>query len=60
VSELAAVPSTIDVGTRLPAEHFALVSAHSQPSILLNLPQPLRQNKTAGLVTWGRSAADGN
>jgi len=54
VSEVAAFPSQAHAETWLPADHFALVNARLQPSILSNLPQPLRQNKTAGLVTRGR------
>jgi hypothetical protein len=59
VSELAAALA-IDAETSLPAEHFALVSAPLQPSILSNLPQPLRHNKTVGLVAWEGAAADGD
>jgi hypothetical protein len=40
---------------------ISLSAAQSlRPSILPNLPEPLRQNKTVGLVTWERSVADGN
>ncbi|WP_156747870.1 hypothetical protein [Mycobacterium sp. 1465703.0] len=60
MSELAAVTSVIDAGTLLLAEHFALASTPSRPSILLNLPEPLRQNKTVGLVAWEGAGADGN
>ncbi|WP_156748926.1 MULTISPECIES: hypothetical protein [unclassified Mycobacterium] len=60
MSEVAAVTSKVDAGNWLPAEHFALVSGRLRPSILLNLPQPLRQNKTAGLVAWKGPDADGN
>jgi hypothetical protein len=60
VSEVAAVTSQAHAETWLPADHFALACAPSQPSIRLNLPQSLRQNKTAGLVTLRRSDADGN
>lgn len=59
MSDLAAA-SAIDAGTLLPAEHFDLVSVRSQPSILLNLPQPLRDNKTIGLVAWEGAAANGD
>ncbi|WP_156656206.1 hypothetical protein [Mycobacterium sp. 852002-51971_SCH5477799-a] len=59
MSDLAAA-SAIDAGTRLPAEHFALVSVRLQPSIPLNLPQPLRDNKTVGLVAWKGAAAGGD
>ncbi|BBY40978.1 hypothetical protein MMAN_51120 [Mycobacterium mantenii] len=60
MSKLAAVTSHTATGKWLPAEHFALVSAPSQLSILPNLPHPLRDNKTVGLVAWEGAAADGD
>jgi len=60
VSEVAAVTSRVDAGKWLPAEHFAASRVSLQPSILPNLPQPLRKNKTAGLVTREGSEADGD
>jgi hypothetical protein len=42
-----------EAGIPLPTEHFA-VGTES------NLPQPVRNNKTVGLVTWEGADADGN
>ncbi|WP_224097165.1 hypothetical protein [Mycobacterium avium] len=50
MSEVAAIGAE----NQLPAGHFAVAGTNSQPSILLNLPQPLPKNKTDGLVTRGR------
>ena len=60
MGELAAVTSKVEAGMWLPAEHFVLSSANLQPSILLNLPQPARNNKTVGLVVWEGAGTDGN
>ncbi|WP_156660710.1 hypothetical protein [Mycobacterium sp. 852002-10029_SCH5224772] len=60
MSEAAAVTSKVDAGNWLPSEHFAVVSAPLHLSILSNLPQPLRQNKTAGLVAWEGADVHGN
>jgi hypothetical protein len=60
VSEVGAFTLLVDAQTSLPADHFAFVAAPSRPSIWMNLPQPLRQNKTAGLVTGEGADADGN
>ncbi|WP_120312591.1 hypothetical protein [Mycobacterium mantenii] len=60
MSGFAAVTSQTTAGKWLPAEHFALVSAPSQLSILPNLPHPLRHNKTVSLVASEGAAADGD
>jgi hypothetical protein len=56
---VAAVTPKIDAGMWLPAEHFAVRTIYSAPSIHPNLPQPLRKNKTAGLVTLEGRETDG-
>jgi hypothetical protein len=43
----------------LPAGHFAVGSTRLRPVVQVNLPQPLRKNKTAGLVTLEGREADG-
>ena len=48
---VVAVTPEINAGMWLPAEHFAVGGIHSAPSVQPNLPQSLRENKTAGLVT---------
>lgn len=60
MSEAAVVTSKVDAGNWLPSEHFALVSVPLHLSMLPNLPQPLRHNKTVGLVAWEGAGADGN
>jgi hypothetical protein len=42
-----------EAGMRLPTEHFGV---GAEP----NLPQPMRNNKTVGLVAWEGVGADGN
>jgi hypothetical protein len=56
---VAAVTPKIDAGMWLPAEHFAVRTIYSAPSIQPNLQQSLRQNKTAGLGTLEGREADG-
>jgi hypothetical protein len=56
---VAAVTPEIDAGMWLPAGHFAFGSTRLGPVVQVNLPQPLRKNKTTGLVTLEGSEADG-
>jgi hypothetical protein len=56
---VAAVTAEMNAGMWLPAEHFAVRTIYSAPSIHPNLQQSLRQNKTAGLVTLEGLEADG-
>jgi hypothetical protein len=56
---VVAVTPEISAGMWLPAEYFAFADMHSEPLVQLNLPQSLRQNKTAGLVTLEGLEADG-
>ena len=56
---VAAVTAEINVGMWLPAEHFTVGSTRLRPVMQLNLPQPLRKNKTIGLVTLQGSETDG-
>jgi hypothetical protein len=44
----------------LPADRFAVGSRHSEYLVQPNLPQPLRENKTTGLVTLEGPEADGS
>jgi hypothetical protein len=55
----AAVTPEVDAGMWLPAEHFAVRTTHSEPLVRPNLQQPLRKNKTTGLVTLEGPEADG-
>jgi hypothetical protein len=55
---VAAVTADINVGIWLLAEHFTVGSTRSRSTVQLNLPQPLRKNKTNGLVTLEGSGAD--
>jgi hypothetical protein len=48
---LVAVAPRKSAGMWLPAEHFAVGSTLSGPSVQPNLPQPVPKNKTIGLVT---------
>jgi hypothetical protein len=59
VRMVAAVMPEIIAGMWLPAEHFAFGEIHSEPLVQVNLPQSLRENKTAGLVTLEGTEADG-
>lgn len=45
---------------RLTARHFVVGSIHPGSSVEPNLPQPVRNNKTVGLVAWEGAGADGN
>jgi hypothetical protein len=56
---VVAVTPEISAGMWLPAEYFAFADMHSVPLVQLNLPQSLRQNKTAGLITLEGSETDG-
>jgi hypothetical protein len=56
---VAAVTPEINAGMSLPAEHFAFAGMHSEPLVRPNLPPPLQQNKTTGLVTLEGPEADG-
>jgi hypothetical protein len=56
---VAAVTRERNTGIWLPAGHFAVGSTRLRPVVQLNLPQPLRKNKTTGLVTLEGSEADG-
>jgi hypothetical protein len=56
---VAAVTPKIDAGIWLPAEHFAVRTIYTAPSIHPNLRQSLGQNKTVGLVTLEGLEADG-
>jgi hypothetical protein len=56
---VAAVTAEMNAGIWLPAEHFAVRTIYSAPSIRPNLQQSLRQNKTAGLGTLEGSGTDG-
>ena len=56
---VAAVTPEIVAGMWLPAEHFAVHTAHAEPLVRPNLQQPLQQNKTTGLVTLEGPEADG-
>jgi len=56
---VVAVTPEMDAGMWLPAEHFAFGEIHSEPLVQVNLPQSLRENKTAGLVTLEGTEADG-
>jgi hypothetical protein len=60
VRKVAAVTPEIDAGTWLPAEHFALRGTSLWPPVHPNLPQPVRKNKTVGLVAREGADADGN
>jgi hypothetical protein len=53
VTLVAAVPPANDVGMRLLSGHFDI-------GVQPNLPEPLRMNKTIGLVTREGSEADGD
>jgi hypothetical protein len=55
---VAAVTSEKRVGMWLPAEHFTAGGTRLRPVVQPNLPQPLRKNKTNGLVTPKGSGAD--
>ncbi|UXA06058.1 hypothetical protein KXD96_24815 [Mycobacterium sp. SMC-2] len=50
----------IDAEFRPFARHFVGGSIHSGPLVEPNLPQPVRNNKTVGLVAWEGAAADGD
>jgi hypothetical protein len=56
---LVAVTPEISAGMWLPAGHFALGSTGLRPVMQVNLPQPVRTNKTIGLVTLKAHEADG-
>jgi hypothetical protein len=56
---VAAVTPQMDAGMCLPAEHFAIGAPHSHPLVEQNLQQPVRKNKTIGLVMLKGSEADG-
>jgi hypothetical protein len=56
---VAAVTAEIRVGMWLPAEHFTVGGTRLRPVVQPNLPQPLRKNKTTGLVTLEGPGADG-
>ena len=50
----------IDAEFRLSAGDFVVRGIASGSLVELNLPQPVRNNKTVGLVTWEGADADGN
>ena len=56
---VAAVTADMNAGMWLPAEHFAVGSTRLRSVAQLNLPQPLRKNKTTGLITLEGSETDG-
>jgi hypothetical protein len=56
---VAAVTPEINAGMSLPAEHFAVGGTRLRPVVRVNLPRPLQQNKTTGLVTLEGSETDG-
>jgi hypothetical protein len=56
---VTAVAAEVNAGKWLPAEHFTVGGTRLRPVVQLNLPQPLRKNKTTGLVTLEGSEADG-
>jgi hypothetical protein len=56
---VAAVTPEADSGMWLPAEHFAVGSTPSWRLVQPNLPQPVRKNKTTGLVTLEGPEANG-
>jgi hypothetical protein len=56
---VAAVAPETYPGMWLPAGHFAFAGTRLRPVVQVNLPQPLRKNKTAGLVTLEGAEADG-
>jgi hypothetical protein len=45
---------------RLSAGHFVVGNTRSKSSVEPNLPQPLRNNKTVGLVAWEGADGDGD
>jgi len=49
-----------DAEFRLFAAHFVVGRVHSESLVELNLPQPLRNNKTVGLVAWEGADGDGD
>ncbi len=49
-----------DAEFRPSAGHFVVGSIHSGTLVEPNLPQPVRNNKTVGLVAWEGADADGN
>jgi hypothetical protein len=55
----AATP-TVDAESRPSAGHFVVGGIHPDSLVELNLPQPVRNNKTVGLVTWGGADPNGN
>jgi len=55
----AATPA-IEAEFRLTDGHFVAGSIHSGSLVEPNLPQPVRNNKTVGLVAWEGADADGN
>ena len=56
----SAAMRAIDAEFRLSAGDFVLRGIASGSLVELNLPQPVRNNKTVGLVTWEGADADGN
>ena len=56
---VAAVTAEKRVGMWLPAEHFTVGCTRLRSVAQLNLPQPLRKNKTTGLITLEGSETDG-
>jgi hypothetical protein len=56
---VAAVTAEMNAGMWLPAEHFAVGGTRLRPVVRVNLPQPLRRNKTTGLITLEGSETDG-
>lgn len=55
----AATP-TIDAQFQLPAGHFVVGGVHRESLVEPNLAQPVRNNKTVGLVAGGGADIDGN
>jgi hypothetical protein len=55
----AATPA-IDAESRLPSRHFLVGGVDSRSLVEPNLPQPLRNNKTVGLVAWEGADGDGD
>ncbi len=60
MSEVAAVTPEAVAGIWLSAGHFVVDSIHSGSLGEPNLSQPVRNNKTVGLVAWEEADADGD
>jgi hypothetical protein len=56
---MVAAVAAESAGMWLPAEHFTVGCTRLRSVAQLNLPQPLRKNKTTGLITLEGSETDG-